>query len=155
MQSYRRVAWLVVVSLVLPAAGSAQVIMAPDGGESMVRVVNPDGSESTFFPYGSSFTGSVRAAMGDINGDGIVDIVIGAGPGGGPHVKVFSGADLAGLASFFAYEPTFGGGVFVAAGDVNGDGRADVITGAGAGGGPHVKVFSGADLSELASFFAY
>src|SRR5207248_968604 len=59
------------------------------------------------------------------------------------------------LFSFFAYDPGFTGGVFVAAGDVNGDGVPDVITGAGAGGGPHVKVFSGLNLVPLASFMAY
>ncbi len=62
-------------------------------------------------------------AAGDVNGDGRADIVTGAGPGGGPHVRVFSGVDLAVLASFFAYDPGFHGGVSVAAGDINGDGR--------------------------------
>ncbi len=43
----------------------------------------------------------------------------------------------------------------VAAGDVDGDGRADIITGAGAGGGPHVRVIRASDGRQLASFFAY
>ena len=78
-------------------------------------------------------------AAGDVNGDGHADIITGAGAGGGPHVSVFSGTDLSILASFFAYDPAFTGGVTVAAGDVNGDGLADIVTGAGAGGGPHVE----------------
>jgi hypothetical protein len=94
-------------------------------------------------------------AAGDVNGDGLADLVTGAGPSGGPHVMVFNGVDLSMLASFYAFTPGFPGGVNVAAGDVNGDGRADIITGAGPGGGPHVRVFSGVDLAELASYFAY
>lgn len=43
----------------------------------------------------------------------------------------------------------------MAAADVTGDRVADVITGAGAGGGAHVKVFDGARQAEFASFFAY
>ncbi|MFL5342912.1 MAG: FG-GAP-like repeat-containing protein [Gemmataceae bacterium] len=105
--------------------------------------------------FDSSFTGGVRVAVADVNGDGIEDIVAAAGPGGGPAVKVFSGVDGSLLQSFFAYNPAFTGGVFVASGDTNNDGRADIITGAGAGGGPHVKVFSGADDSVLQSFFAF
>src|SRR5262249_59785610 len=95
----------------------------------------------SFFAYDVNFTGGVFVAAGDVNGDGRADIITGAGASGGPHVKVFSGADLSLLHSFMAYDPAFRGGVRVAAGDVTGDGRADIITGAGAGGGPHVHAF--------------
>jgi serralysin len=69
-------------------------------------------------------------------------------------VKVFDGANLDPLNSFLAYGG-FTGGVYVATGDVDGDTYADIITGAGAGGFTHVKVFSGANGAELRSFFAY
>jgi hypothetical protein len=86
---------------------------------------------------------------------GLADLIVGADAGAGPHVKVFDGATSAAVDSFFAYDPSFAGGVRVAAGDVNGDGVADIITGAGAGAGPHVKVFDGRSGAEVQSFFAY
>src|SRR5215470_12146374 len=126
------------------------------GGGPLVEVFSGTGSLlRSFFAYYPTFTGGVTVAVGDVNGDGIPDIVTAAGPGGGPHVKVFDGATGATIMSFFAYNPAFTGGVFVAAGDVNGDGFADVVTGAGAGGGPLVQVFSGRDGTLLRSFFAY
>jgi hypothetical protein len=118
--------------------------------------------------YAPSFTGGVFVAAGDVTGDGQADIVTGAGEGGGPHIRVFSGADIfparsnrpAGqptspVLNFFAYSPHFTGGASVAVADINNDGHADVVTGAGEGGGPHVIVFNGVDGSELESFFAY
>jgi hypothetical protein len=42
-----------------------------------------------------------------------------------------------------------------AAGDLNGDGRADVITGAGVGGNGHVKAFDGASGALLDSFLTW
>jgi hypothetical protein len=108
-----------------------------------------------FFAYAPSFTGGVRVAVGDVNGDGRADLVTGVGAGAGPHVKVFDGATGVLLRSFFAYDAAFTGGVFVAAGDVNRDGRADIVTGAGPGAGPHVKVFDGATGVLLQSFFAH
>jgi len=94
-------------------------------------------------------------AVGDVNGDGVPDIVTAAGPGGTPIVKVFDGATAAVIRSFFAFDPGFSGGIYVAVGEVNGDKMADIIVGADAGGGPQVKVFDGATATELRSFFAY
>ena len=39
--------------------------------------------------------------------------------------------------------------------DLNGDNQPDIITAAGAGGGPHIKVFDGKTHQVLSSFFAY
>jgi hypothetical protein len=102
----------------------------------------------------------VFVSTGDVDGNGSGDIITGAGAGGGPHVKVFFDitGNLSLLHSFFAYDPNFRGGVSVGAGDINafnGEGTADIITGAGPGGGPHVKVFDGTSLATLTSFNAF
>jgi PKD domain/Right handed beta helix region/FG-GAP repeat len=134
-------------------------------GGSVVRVYDAAGTLlSTFQPYDSSFHGEVHAATGDLNDDGVDDIVTGAGPGGGPHVQAFDGRSLlagkvvhvAGpLASFFAYTAAFRGGVYVAVGDVNGDGHPDIVTGAGPGGGPHVIAYDGVTGKIITTFYAY
>jgi hypothetical protein len=138
--------------------GVADIVTAPGaGGTSNVKVFSGVDKSllKSFTAYGPTFLGGVSVAAADVNGDGKADIITGAGPGGSPHVKVFSGTDTAVLRSFTAYDAGFLGGVWVAGGDVNNDGKADVITGAGAGGGPHVKAFSGADGALIRSFLAY
>jgi len=135
-------------------SGPADIVTGPASGFSpYVKVFSGSGLQlNGFFAYDPSFRDGVNVAVGDVDGDGYADIITGAGPGGGPHVKVFSGTGLQ-LNSFFAYDPTFRGGVNVTAGDVNGDGKAEIIT--GPGGGPQVKVFDGANGQLLSSFFAY
>jgi hypothetical protein len=128
------------------------------GGGPNVKVYNADGSvRFDFFAFNPAFSGGVRVAVGDVNGDGFPDIIVGAGPGAGPQINVYDGVTGNLLFGFFAYNPGFQGGVYVAAGDVNGDGHADIIAGADAGGGPNVTVFSGADnaQTQLMNFFPY
>ncbi len=138
---------------------------------------NPDASLIThFMAYDPSYHVGVNVAVGDVNGNGFDDIVTGA-VAGNPHVKVYSGLDIANksfrpdqpetslLTSFFAYGLQFNIGVNVAVGDINGDGFADIVTGATAG-NPHVKVYDGAAMARdnvgfqaenhiLSQFFAY
>lgn len=138
------------------------IVAAGRGGGP--RVVILDGASgyvtklADFMAFNEAFRGGVNIAIGDVNGDRLQDIVVGAGPGGGPHVKVFTytgSSSVVEIAQFMAYGEGFRGGVNVAAGDVNGNGRAEIITGAGFGGGPHVKIIDGRSLARIRDFFAY
>src|SRR5205085_11192162 len=97
---------------------------ADAGGTPTVQVYDADTGalRMSFDAYVSGFRGGVRVASGFFNNDTIPDVVTAAGPGGGPHVKVFDGATGGVILEFFAYAATFTGGVNLAVGDVNGDG---------------------------------
>lgn len=139
--------------------GAGDIIVGADagGGPNVTVFSGPNGARlAGFFPYDVNFTGGVRVAAADMNGDGMAEIITGAGPGGGPNVAAFSisGASLTLVSSFFAFDPGFTGGVYVSAGDVLGGGSAQIIAGAGSGGGPHVRIFNVLGDTR-ASFFAY
>ena len=101
----------------------------------------------TYFPFGSTFTGGVFVAAGDVTGNGYADIAVSPDQGGGPRVVVYDGKTGSILANFYGInDPNFRGGARVTMGDVNGDGLADLIVSAGAGGGPRIAVYNGASI---------
>lgn len=107
-----------------------------------------------FFAYGLGYRGGVNVAAGDVDGDGKVEIITAPIRYGGPHVRIFS-VNGTPEKDFFAYGSGFHGGVSVSVGDVDGDGIDDIITGAGQGGGPHVRMFHGSSTKSIGGFFAY
>ena len=139
-------------------SGRAQFVVSPDqGGGPRVRIysLTPSGlvSKADFFGIADvNFHGGVRTAIGDVNGDGTDDLVVSAGFGGGPRIALFDGnalftpSPMKLLGDFFAFEPTLRNGAYVAAGDFNGDGFADIAFGAGRGGAPRVLIVSGSRL---------
>ena len=134
---------------------------ADAGGGPHVKVYDTATSveKFSFFPYESTFTGGVRVAVGDVNNDGTDDIVTIPASGGAARLRVYSGRDGAQIIDQFVFDTAFRGGGFVAVGDYNGDGRKDIIVGAGAGGGPRVAIFTvnlaNNALIPIADFFAY
>ena len=133
----------------LTADGAAELVITADsGGGARVRIFTfnygvfrqttdfialqgIDGTPDTSFRGGSS------ATVGDFNGDGVGDLAFAAGTGGGPRIAIFNGVGL-GLTGgpklrgdFFAFEPILRNGATIAAGDFNGDGKDELVTGAG------------------------
>lgn len=141
----------------LEGDGSVEIVTGTEnGGGAQIRVFNGDGVliNPGFFAYDAAFRGGVNVAIGDLNGDDTKEIIAGAGVGGGPHVRVFNKNGKLINPGFFAYDPAFRGGVNVAAGDVDGDGKDDIVTGPGKGGGPHVRVYD-RDGGMKSQFFAF
>lgn len=141
----------------VPSFGSpaSDLFAVGSDGLGLVQVYNLDGSlRYTLNPY-LGYTGPIQVAVGDVTGDGKSDVITAPGAGVGPHVKVFNGQTGAEHYSFFAYDAAFTGGVTVAVGNFNKDQYADIVTGVGPGGGPHVKLFDGASNAVIRGFFAY
>ena len=134
------------------AAGLAVYAGVAVGGDSVVTTFDRAGTAGfTTDPF-PGFAVGVRTAVGDVNGDGTPDIVVGTGPGTVAGVRVFDGKTRAVLFDATPFDD-FTGGVFVAVGDIDGDGRADVIVTPDQGGGPRVSVFRGGDFVRIADFF--
>jgi hypothetical protein len=136
-------------------------VFGSDSGPGRVRVIDTvtGALVANFRVYGSGYQGGVHVAAGDVNGDGFIDVLV-APRTGRQRVLVVDGSKLnliapnsqvsnsVLLARFFAYSPDFTGGVFVAAGDVNGDGRDEIIVAPRSG--PHpVKVIDGAKINQV------
>jgi hypothetical protein len=125
------------------------------GGSSTVTLHDPvTGAETgTAIPF-PGFSGPIKVVSGDFNNDGVADIIAGAGFGGGPAIAILDSQTGEVMETFFAFDPAFTGGVFVAVQDTNGDGILDIIASAGPGGGPHVKAFSFPALDLLFEFYS-
>lgn len=102
---------------------------------------------SRFLAYSAGFLGGINVTLADVDFDGTPEVITGAGPGGGPHVRVFSPVGAL-LHEFFAYDSSSRKGVQVAVGDVTGDGEYDLVTAVGAGVSNDVVVWSQAGVEE-------
>lgn len=143
-----------VVAGIAPVAIKASSV---DFGQSpTVVVTNADGSARfTLNPFEATFTGGVRVAVADVNGDGQDDIITVPGFGGAPIIKIFSGTDGTLISQKMIFEDTFRGGLYVDAGDSAQLGYAQILIGAGFNGGPRVNLYDAVRDVSLLNYFAY
>jgi hypothetical protein len=143
-----------VSSAQLDANGNFKILATGSFGSTQFgSAVNINNTTTPPFFLAPNFTNPMppfstpTSAVGDVNGDGIGDVIVGLGAGNQPLVTVIDGTAVLRIANggapldpavdvmtqFFAFDPTFRGGVFVAAGDIENSGRADIVVGAGSG----------------------
>lgn len=134
--------------------GSSFVFSGANGG--LLYIFEGDASNDAF---------GYSSGAGDVNGDGFDDLIVGTGSNVGMigYARVYSGADGSVLYNFVGDNSRDWLGAAVSgAGDVNGDGYADVIAGApqlrppalpsATPGNGYARVFSGTDGSILHTF---
>ncbi|MCX6739811.1 MAG: putative glycoside hydrolase [Candidatus Parcubacteria bacterium] len=138
--------------------GYVEIITGTGKGYApLVKVFNSNGEEqgTGFYAYAKSYLGGVNVAVCSTQGNGNKEIVTGTGFMGGSQVRIFdkNGKVLSG--GFFAYGKTFRGGVNVACGDIDGNGKDEIVTGAGYGGSSHVRIFNSKFEALSPGFFAF
>ena len=139
---------------------------AGKGGDPELRIFDATGNPFTsaslpslpnaFLAYDATFRKGIFVAAGDVNGDGVPDLVTGPGKGGAPEVAVFSGVDGAELARFLAFDAKQKSGVRVALADVDGDGRLEILASPGKAKAPlEIRAFDALTLEDESEFLAF
>jgi hypothetical protein len=129
------------------------IVVSHARGKPMVRVFQGLGGGTfsqinTIVPYGANVISGVQVAVADVDGDGISEVITAPGPGQIATVKVFNATTSQLLRQFNGFETNFRNGVSLTAADLDGDGKAEIVLGAGTGGKSRVRIFN-ASLGTL------
>jgi hypothetical protein len=141
--------------------GNPQTVAFTGGANGTLAIDRAVGG--VLYPTGQLFApvpgyrGALRVAGGDFNGDGVTDYAVVTGPGVQATVAVLNGRDGSYLVPPTVLFPGYTGGLYVAAADIDGTGRANLIISAGDGAPPIVQTFriTGGTLQLEAGFIAF
>ena len=137
--------------------GAEDVVTGPgNGGGPHVRALGEDGTLlGQFFPYATSSRNGANVAVGDVDGDGTDEIITAVGAGVSQDVVAWT---LGGVEKLRFTSSAFSASTSlrVAAGDVDGDGKDEIIVASGSGVAPKVVVYDndGKYLLEFAPYAA-
>jgi hypothetical protein len=132
------------------------------GGSPIVRLLDAQTGavRAQAMAFEAGFKGSVRVAMGDVDGDGTAEVVAASGAGRVAEIRVFKeqagSATLQELIAYrtFPFGSAYRGGVEVACGHVDANGREDIVAAKSRGGGT-VNVFLSMNAADPIGNQAY
>jgi len=144
---------------------SGQILIAPywgrynflsyryDSHSTVISQRSENGAITGGYSLADKSRAGINLASGDVDGNGIGELIIGAGFNSAPYVTVLNKSNKV-VVKFLAYSKSMTGGVSVATGDVNGDGRDEIITAPNLNGFSQIKIFNQKG-QLLSDFLAY
>ena len=144
----------------VPVSSQQPVVLAGSTNGTVGEYVSSGGvltaNGVTFTPF-PGYLGEIRVAAGDFTGDGDTDYAFTTGAGVASVIEIVDGRTGAILVPPTALFGEYTGGLYLAAGDIDGDGRDQLVVAAGENAPPLVLVYqvSGGGLQLQTSFMAF
>ena len=140
----------------LEGDGVAEIVVAAaEGGEPRVAMYRANGKKiGQFNAAAKTFRGGITVGVIDTNGDGIKEILTAPESGKGT-VNVFTNKAKKRISGFYPFRRNFTGGLSVAGGDTNNDGKDEIIVAPRSNAQTRVKVYRNDGRRVLANFLAY
>jgi hypothetical protein len=149
--------------------GVADIVLAPDIGKATIKVFHNRRLESATGPLFvqthsfnafsdiSGYNGGGRIAVGNLAGapNSARELVVATGAGTAGKFRLYNLAGASPVKMWTKSDPTgFKGGLFVATGDVNGNGLDDIVTSYGPNGSGRIRVYNhgGTQLNTFLPF---
>jgi lipoprotein-anchoring transpeptidase ErfK/SrfK len=104
------------------------VISFGAGTTPEIQIYSVEGTRlKTFLAFDKNFTKGVSISTGDVNGDGVAEIIASQNHGGAPVIVIFN-SDGNKIQQFFAYPSKNRSGVDTITSDFNEDGKSEIVS---------------------------
>lgn len=117
-----------------------------------VQLGNGDGSFQSSISYDMGLTSTVAVELADVNGDGILDALVGGANAGVGIMGIRFGAGNGTFGSITTYSTSFTSVNGFAVGDINRDGNADIALAGTTGSASKVNLFRGAGSGTFGTY---
>ncbi|MFA5995844.1 MAG: putative glycoside hydrolase [Patescibacteria group bacterium] len=108
------------------------------------------------YPFGNSFSGGINVAIGNVQRKTkAAEIIVAPASNYAPEVRILTKKMKLLSKKIMAYNASMRSGISVAAGDVDNNGKVEIITVPGTGGVPYVKVFNSRGKLLRPGYYAF